>query len=1032
MKTKFSGILTLLLALVVQLSFAQVQTITGTVTDDGGLPLPGANVIVKGTATGTQTDFDGNYSISARQGQTLVYSYVGFQTQEVAVGNQTSIDISLQVGNQLDEVVITTYGGNVTQRELTTSVAKPDIETVQSVTSSNVASALQGTTSGTQISTLSGAPGGEVSIRIRGASTINGNSNPLFVIDGIPMFTGVTRSNNFGGQQNSALSNLNPNEIESIRILKDAAATAVYGQRGSNGVVEITTKKGKSGKLSININNSVGFQTALNKYEKMDYGQWLNYRDTYAENSGAPSGSFSANDADRPDLEGASDAVLQAFYDSVSDVGDSYMDAVYVDEAPIIENNVSFSGGSEKTKFFFTASRFDQEGTVLTQDFVRKNARLNITQEITEDLTFDGGIGIADESSRAIVNDNNIFGVLSTALLERPGLDLRQENGDFTPYTEFTISNPLQNALSDFGEGTTFRVIGNAGLNYSITDDFSAAVKFGLDQTEYRERIFNPASTAQGNFGISNDEGTPGLSQETHTSVRIWLVRPSLSYNTNITDGIELRAYLGSEYERRWTKFVGALSEGFTSPGLTYVSQGIFPITTSASFSEEIRTALIGTLGFTLWDKLILEGSIRRDDNSKFREDDRTGYFPGASAAYILSNESWFENNFLTYMKLRGSWGITGNDSPFARYTAPVTATDLYGEAQTTFLTIGSQSARWEETEQIDVGFDSKFFDGVLGLGYSYYLKRTNDRSLVVNDFTALNQGNRSVVANIAEMENKGHEIDLNITPFNTEDFYWSNTFNFSTLDNEVTFLPKDAEGNTRPIDAGFVNRVDEGEPLGYFYVFEADGLYQEGDVIPQDLVDQGVGPGDVRYVDQNGDGLINDEDRINGGDAWADFTLNWQGNVRYKNFDLNFLWAWSEGNEIFNNNLQFAGISGSPNFGKLSNQLDWWTPTNTDTDIPRPNQVTQGYNNQESTRFVEDGSYIKLRNITLGYTLPEIKGLDKVRVYVSADNLVLITDYSGVDPEVNTFGNTNISRGTDFLSQGGARVLKVGMNLSF
>lgn len=1032
MRTKFKVILTLLLAFVVQLTFAQEKTVTGTVVDDTGLPIPGVNVIVKGTQTGTQTDFDGKYTLSVSPDQTLVFTYIGFQTNEVKVGTKTTIDVTLKVGEQLDEVVVRTYGGAVSQRQLTTSVVNPDMETVQNITASNFTSALQGTTSGTQISTLSGAPGGEVSIRIRGASTINGNSNPLFVIDGIPMFSGATRSNNFGGQQNSALSNLNPNEIESINILKDAAATAIYGQRGSNGVVEIITKKGRTGKLKVTLSSSTGFQTSLNEYDTMNYGQWLNYRDVFAENSGAESGSFSASDTGNPDLLGASQDVLQAFYASQADVGDNYIGEVYRQDSPVLENSISLSGGTEKSKFFFTASTFNQEGTVLTQDFNRNNARINITQEISDKLTFEGGIGIADEKSRAIVNDNNIFGVLSTALLERPGLNLRDENGDLTPYTEFTFSNPLDNAVSDFAEGRTFRTIGNASLNYEITDELSAGVRVGLDQSEFRENIFNPASTAQGNFGLSNDEGTPGSAQETHASRRIMLVRPSLSYNTDIGDNIKVRAYLGAEYERRTTRFVGAVSEGFPIPGLTQVTQGLFPVATSGEFSEEMRMSAVSTLGLTLWNNVILEGSLRRDDNSKFEQADRTGYFPGASAAYIISDEDWFQNEVLDYLKLRGSWGVTGNDSPFARYTAPVTATGTYAEAQTTFLTIGSRTARWEETQQVDVGFDSRFFDGVIGLGYSYYEKVTKDQSLVVNDFTSLAQGSRSVIDNLAEMSNIGHEFDLTITPFDNDKFYWSNTLNLSTLDNEVTFLPKNLDGTTRPIDAGFVNRVDEGQPLGFFYVFEADGLYQEGDAIPQDLQDQGVSPGDVRYVDQNGDGLINDDDRINAGDAWADYTMNWQANMRYKGFDLSFLWALSEGNEIFNNNLQFAGISGSPNFGKLANQLDFWTPTNTDTNIPRPNAVTQGYNNQESTRFVEDGSFIKLRNITLGYTLPEIKGLDNVRVYVSADNLILITDYSGVDPEINTFGNTNISRGTDFLSQGGNRVLKFGMNVTF
>ncbi|OAB79613.1 SusC/RagA family TonB-linked outer membrane protein [Cochleicola gelatinilyticus] len=1025
MKTKFSGILTLLLALVVQVSFAQQKTVTGTVSDDSGLPLPGANVIIKGSSSGTQTDFDGKYAISVEPGKTLTFSYVGFETQEIVVEASNTISVQMAPGNALDEVVITTYG-RTTARDLTTNVSKPDMETVQSITTSNVAGALQGTVAGAQINSVSGAPGGEVSIRIRGASTINGNSNPLFVIDGIPMITEATISDNFGNQQNSALSNLNIDDIESVEVLKDAASTAVYGQRGSNGVVLITTKQGKRGGFRININSTVGFQNAIEKYDTMNYGQWLKFRDTASQNGGADSGSFSANDADMPQLLGASQETLQAFYDSVADVGDSYIDEVYVDNAVTRNNNFNLSGGNDKTKMYFGASHFFQEGTVLTQDFDRKSARLNITQQISNSIDFVGGVSITDEFVNQIVNDNNIFGVLSTGILERPGLDLRDENGDFTPYQQFTFSNPLQNALEDLGKLRTFRVIGNAALNFQITDEFSAETKVGLDQSEVIERIYNPSTTAQGNFGVNN-----GFGQETQATRRIYQVRQSFSYNKS-WENIRMRAYLGGEYETNSTRFVIAAAEDFPSPLLQYVGQGITPLTSSSEFGENKRASLISRLGFTFWNKLILEGSIRADASSRFSEDDRTGYFPGLSAAYIVSEHDWFENNFVDYLKIRGSYGITGNESPFDRYFAPAVATSQYADQAALFLTIGEATARWEETEQIDVGFNVKFWDSRVDLNYAYFLKQTHDNSLVLPVALPTNQGSVITPQNVAAMENKGHEIDLNIGVVRNDNFSWNTSFIFGTLDNEVTFLPKNEFGETEPINAGFVSRVDEGEPLGFFYVLESDGLYQDISEIPQELQDQGVAPGDVKYIDQNGDGIINDDDFINGGDPWADFTLSWKNDIRFKKFDLSFLWAMSEGGEIYNNNIQFAGASSSGTFGKFTSQLDWWTPENRDTEIPRPNTVTAGYNNQDATRFIEDGSYIKLRNVTLGYTLPEIKWLASARVFVSGDNLVLITDYSGVDPEINTFGNSNIARGTDFLTQGNSRVWKFGVNLSF
>lgn len=1019
MKTKTNGLLVLLFALMIQITFAQERAVSGVVSDEMG-PISDISVKVKDSNRGTITDFGGNYSIQAKTGDVLIFSHISYNSKEKIVNTSNNINIQLiDAGDILEEVIVVGYG-TTKQRELTTSISKANMNDVQSISTSNVANALQGTVTGIQISSTSGAPGGEVSIRIRGASTITGNSDPLYVIDGIPFFVGKTTSDNFGGQRNSALSNLNSNDIESIEILKDAAAAAIYGSRGSNGVVIITTKTGENGKAKFTFSNSIGIQNPINKLEIMNYGEWLKFKDVSDENSGSPSGSFSANDVGDPTLSGASQDILNAFYLTQANVGDNYLEALYVDNAIVSNTNLSVSGGNEDTKYFMSIGHFLQNGTLLSQDFERKSIRLNLNQKLTEKLSFNGGMSLTDELINQVISDNSIFGGLTAGILERPGFTLRDVNGNFTDFNNFILSNPLQNMIEDKGSGRVFRVLANGELNYKISKNFTTQSKFGIDQSEYIELISHPSTSAQGNFIINN-----GFAQEDHVTRRQYTLLQAISYN-KVYNNFKIRGFFAGEFENGLTKFLRAAAEDFASPDLTFVQEGGTPLTTGGFHDEEKRYSLISRVGATFYNNLIIEGSIRADASSKFQKGDRWGYFPAASIAYIVSDSDWFTNELIDYLKLRASWGITGNDSPFERFNAPSTETSQYAVENAIHLGLGSH-AKWEETKQIDFGFNLKLLNNRIGISYSYYTKETNNNTLVIPTPNANSQGGQFPNQNVGSIINKGHEVDLNFVIFDTNNFSWNSTINFSSLDNEILNI-----AGTSPINSGFVSRVEEGESLGFFHVLEADGLYQDISEVPEVLQLDGVGAGDVKYIDQNDDGIINDEDLINGGDSWADYTLNWKNNISFKNIDLNFLWVLSEGNDIFNNNLRFAGVSGSSAFNKFKDQLDWWTPTNTDTDIPRPNTNTQGYNNRNSTRLVEDGSYIKLRNVTLGYSFPNVKGIDQLRISVSADNLVLITDYSGVDPEVNTFGNQNIRRGIDFFTQGNNQVLKMGLNITF
>ncbi|UAB84715.1 SusC/RagA family TonB-linked outer membrane protein [Zunongwangia sp. SCSIO 43204] len=448
----------------------------------------------------------------------------------------------------------------------------------------------------------------------------------------------------------------------------------------------------------------------------------------------------------------------------------------------------------------------------------------------------------------------------------------------------------------------------------------------------------------------------------------------------------------------------------------------------AGSYNESKLYSLISRASFNLYGKYIITGSLRADGSSKFGENEKWGYFPSISGGYILSEEDWFKSEAFNFVKLRASYGVTANDTGIGAYDAlaGVSSTPYAGSAGTAITEIGNPNVKWEVTSQFNVGFSLGLFDNIVSVEYDYFDKNTDD--LLLNIPLAYSSGFSSFYGNVGEMSNSGHEVSVDVQIFDRDDFNWKSSLGFSTLDNEVTSL----DGNS-PFTRGFASRVQEGEELGAFYVLDSDGLYQEGDEIPSALAADGVGAGDVKYVDQNGDGIINDSVYIIGGSPWADFTASWTNNIQYKNFDLYFLWAWSEGNDVFNSTLQYTGSAANPVYGKFTNQLDYWTPDNTNTNTPRSNYSTSAYNNYDSTRLVEDGSFIKLRNVTLGYTLPkDLLGFGSIRFYASADNLLMFTDYSGIDPEVNYSGDSAVTSGTDFLTQGGNKVYKFGVNINF
>ncbi|WP_224491483.1 SusC/RagA family TonB-linked outer membrane protein [Robertkochia flava] len=1018
---------TLFIVFTLQLSLAQEKTITGIITDQGGLPLPGANVLVKGTTNGTQTDFDGNYAITASEGATLVFTYIGMRTEERVVGASSVINVQLAEDAQaLEEVVVVGFGEK-TRKQLTTSISSVEVDDVKSIATPTVSGALQGSVTGLQVSQNSGTPGAGFSVRVRGASTINGSNEPLYVVDGVPLLTGDLGGGGFGGQTNDALATLNFADVESIEVLKDASATAIYGSQAANGVVLITTKRGKAGKLNVEINSYVGSQDAIKRWDVAPLGEALQYADIAWDAAiGAPEGfgAFSQGFILGYNyLENTGLGSLEELYQY--DVEETYVDAIYRNSAIVKSTDVSLSGGTDKARFFLQVADYQQEGAIKNQYFGRKSARLNADFQASESVRLDAGFTVTESRVSRVNGDNNIYSGLTTSLLEWQGYPLRDEFGNLTR-DNFLFSNPLQNVLEENSDEITLRILANTGLNIDITDNLSFNTKFSLERLDFRQDRFFPATTAQG--AAANGDAFAYINLYTN-----YVNNTTFNYNTNFGDW-ELNALAGFSFQGTDTNQSTLNTQNFPS-GFDQTANGSDVIQADNFNTERKIFSYLSRVGLSWKDKFFLEGSIRADASSVFGKGNQIGYFPAASAAYIISDDSWFENPVFTNLKVRASWGQTGNQTGLGNFASRglIGAVNVAGIPGTSITQLENPNLKWEVTTQTNFGTDIQLFK-FLDLSYDFYIKETDD--LLLARSLRNSSGFLTVTDNVGAIENIGHEIGITARILSSDAFSWTSQLNLSFNENEVTRLVRDANGEFLPLDTGFASRTAVGQPLGSFFGLVYDGIYLEGDEIPAPLQARGVSVGDVRYIDTNGDGNITPDDRQFIGNPNPGLIGNFRNSFRFAGFDLSGNFQFEFDRQIYNNSLGFAGPGSNTVFGFLSYGIDdYWTPDNPDATQPRPRTGgLQAYNSEDSSQYIEDADYVRLKEVVLGYTFtPTLWDTQtSIRVYAGGDNLITITDYSGLDPEVNTFGASNVSRGTDFFTQGLNKVYKFGVNIKF
>lgn len=1000
-------------------AFAQID-ITGKVVDETGEALIGVTVSIEGTTTGTVTDFEGLFSLNVKPDATLKFSYTGFETQVVPVNGQTNFNITMSTSAELlDEIVVVGYG-SVKKSDVTGSVSSVKAEEIQAFPVLNAGQALQGRAAGVVVQTQNGGePGANISIRVRGNSSLNASSDPLVVVDG---FVGAS----FPQQ----------NDIESIEILKDASATAIYGSRGSGGVILVTTKKGKTGKATIEFNSTLSSQQTTNRLDLLDANGFAQYQNMIRTNAG-----------DTPYSQGL--------------VNTDWQDEIY--RAGYTQNQqVSVSGGSDNVNYYFSGTYFDQEGIIINSDFDKIQFLANVDAKVGSRLN----VGINSVSSRSTQNgvstqstgSDNIGSVngggddvVSLAFRFAPDVGRFGADGNFS---QNTVGDDIENPWAVATEITNQTKTDNSRTNVYADFEFIEGLNFkttvGYRTQNSTEGYFKPQT-----FVLSAGGGFIESVKRTN-----FLNENYLTYTTAIGNG-NLTATAGHSFQRNTTEGFEAGARGLLTDAFSFynLEAGLIDQrTVDSRFSESEIESVFGRLNLDWANKYLITATVRRDGASNFAANNKYAVFPSVAVGWKVSREQFLvDNALISNLKLRASYGLTGNQAigPYQslsiyRVQAP---TEVGGAFAVDLAREANPDLKWETSYQTNVGVDFGFFEDRITFSADYYNIDTEDLLAVdrASNFY-LGTSDLDVLRNVGSINNRGIELSLTSTNIRKPDFKWTSNFNFARNRNEIVELSGGSEilGSGAPgyFAGGNTYILREGEALGVFWGLDYRGVYQGGEVPAgtalQNVSIDGNGnpiPGEplfaeVADAEGNFDGVITDDDRQIIGDPNPDFTFGFTNTFTYKSFDLNIFLQGAVGGDIYN--LTAVQLFNGDSNG-LTDVLNSWTPENTNTDIPRA--AIRG--RERSSRFVEDGSYVRLKNVALGYNLPnsllDKVGIGSARISFSAQNLLTFTDYSGLDPEVSYFGSggessgdDNVIQGHDFGNYPNLRSLTVALNLRF
>ena len=997
------------------------QTITGKVADsESGEPLPGVNVLGKGTTAGTVTDVEGNYRLNlADEVTTIVFSSIGYVSQEVAINGRSTIDVTMTPDVQsLSEVVVIGYG-TVEKSDLTGAVSSLRSEDFNPGANVSVDQMMLGRAAGVQITQTSSEPGGGLSIRIRGASSINAGNEPLYVIDGFPIDNSTLLSGGgaagLGSNQNprNPLNSLNPNDIESIEILKDASATAIYGSRGANGVILVTTKKGSRGGVAINYDFYMGTQSVAEKMNLLTAPQYIEGINAISEAMG--------------DGTVFTDADINRIGN-----GTDWQDQIY-QTAPLFNHNLSASGGDENTTFYASLNYFDQDGVIKNSGIKKYIGRLNLEQSIGERAKVGINLNtslVKDNNNVDGLNINEAAGPIYTALLYDPTEPVFEEDGTFRQSPNLTINNPLSLVEGVSSENETNRTIGNIFAQYDITEDLQAKINFGSDRQTSRRDIYNSTLTFRGEAA----NGIANISTLERSNV---LLEYTMTYNKslnenhsiNLLGGVTYQYFLSRSFNGNITTFP---TDALGTDNLSLGDTGNDNL--GSNQQENTLLSYLGRINYDLYNKYLFTFSMRADGSSRFGENNKFGYFPSVALGWKLGEEE-FVPEFFDDLKLRGSWGQTGNQeignyaSLLTFGTGPLVVFDNQVATSTDPSRIANPDLKWETTEQLNVGIDASIIDGRISTTLDYFVKNTKDMLIRVPLPRAT--GYNFILSNIGEMENRGFEFLINSTNMITPNFTWNTSFNFSAIRNKIKDLGSVGDIVTGNIqDVGNTAIFREGDPLAAYYGYEVIGLFQEGDNIAESA-QPNAQPGYPIFRDVNGDNAITPADQVILGNPFPDFTYGIQNSFSYKNFQVDIFFQGQSGADLLNINMIESMYPANFRRNRLAEQiLDRWTPQNTDATWPSGVNPFAYGGGKVNSLVLQDASYLRLRTLRLNYNIPvgDVRFLRSANVYVTGQNLFTWTNYNGFDPEANSFGRSNVR--VDYSSYPLARTWMIGVNI--
>ena len=994
-------------------------TISGTVRDEKGEGLPGVSVLLKGTQRGTTTNASGAFQVAVPDRKAvLVFSFVGYQSQDVSVGAQSVLTVQLKADEKsLGEVVVIGYG-TVKKRDLTGSVSSIDAKDFNRGVQTSVDQLIAGRAAGVQVTQASAEPGGGVSIRIRGANSINANNEPLYVIDGLPIDNSPVVPGSAivtDGARRNPLNALNPSDIESVEILKDASATAIYGSRGANGVILITTKKGGKGKLNVGYSVYGAIQNVARTIPVLSAAQYMNLLNDLRKDQNQP-------------LEFTPEQI-QAI-----GTGTDWQKEIYR-SAYTQNHQLSFSGGMDKFSYYASLNYLNQTGVVISSGIKRYIGRSNLTYN---DDKFKFGLNlntslVQDDFVPNGVSTNESAGVINSAIFQDPTLPVRNPDGSYGQTSVVNLENPVALANEVLDNAETTRTFGNMFAEYFITPDLSIKINAGTDRQNARRDGYVSRQTRRG-------MGTNGIASVQESSASNNLLELTARYHKVFNPAHQLEVLGGYTYQNFQTNSLGAGTQNFASDALltdnlAAGSRSFFDI--SSSRSQNQLLSYLGRVNYNLLDRYLITASFRADGSSRFGENNKFGFFPSVALGWRIKDEPFLKDvASLTDLKFRASYGLTGNQD-IGSYKSlvllgPQGQAVFDGKAYVGISTIQLPNAdlKWETTRQVDVGLDFGFFSNRLTGSVDYFDKNTQD--LLLQLPIPRTTGFSTTFKNVGAMRNSGVELTLSTVNIQ-KPFTWRSSVNLSFIRNRVTDLgglPYILQGA-----AGFTTDfsiIQPGSPLNAYYGYIVDGVYQTGDNIkssPQPLAN----PGEYRYRDVNGDGQITTADRTILGTPFPTYSFGVNNDFAYGPLTLSFFIQGVQGSSLFNLNRTESENPISFRRNRLAiSYTDRWTPTNPTNDNSSGIPVKVSYTSNVNSRAVEDASYIRLKTVQLGYNLPiaKLKAFKSAQVYVTGQNLFTITKYSGSDPEASTFGTANVR--ADYNAYPLTRTYTLGLNLTF